>query len=751
MLISCGTDWIKNHLPLTGGALVGTALAVMGICYLICMNKSILQKIKEFIKALPGRIGKILSLLVKKIGSFLVWSVLIAGIVFLLCWALGQYWTAHDVINLYYETYHSAGMAEEYSTIFTTTTTIYATLISIELALIGVAITIYVFLIGVLENRRDFEKSTIKKMRSKKTSLLIIHSGTTSVCIVLNFWADNFKWIDGNTYWLCYCVVALSLCNIIALLIFIYQIINFESALTKIAGDTVRSNLKVLYNGEQSSQIINTAEDLIKFVGDIENIIHAIVQHHEAEYRMEHVDVDNVYFLQAIAKRKNPNPLCEEKRLQAFQNYEKLKETRDCLLVLDAETRHHIFSNNKGVDQAVNSVMALLLGEMMRKEQFADLVFFNVDFSGNKVQLGQTSFENSSLKYVNFTKANLESANFSNSLLEKTNFSGANCRNAVFINAKIFEIIVSADTVCEGATFRNVDFNGIEFLRQAGSECVNFQDTGFNAANLIGCKLKYVNFKNAVFLDALLHGAEIRNCDLNSANFFQAILAKATTTDSDFSKANLECVKAPNSKWKRTTLKGARLAGANFASASFEGESNTNKADMTGLYSNDASFFGAEFKGCMLGDAIFTHADFTNAKFINCDLRYANMEGVFLIHQHDGAGKTLIENTDFSHVNFRNASLRNYRFVKCNFSYAIFVDAALQDLEFDENCQFLNTQFKGTRIESVDFKGQSAIPSLGTDFETIEFATQTDREEMGKLCGCSGKKGGRFRWAKRKK
>lgn len=90
---------------------------------------------------------------------------------------------------------HSLSLAvsaiEIYPNVDVISTTLYTTLITINLSLIALSVTVYIFLMSALEQSEDYERKIVRQMRASCTRWLLCLTGVTGVCIILALIADN--------------------------------------------------------------------------------------------------------------------------------------------------------------------------------------------------------------------------------------------------------------------------------------------------------------------------------------------------------------------------------------------------------------------------------------------------------------------------------------------------------------------------------------------------------------------------------
>ncbi len=252
----------------------------------------------------------------------------------------------------------------------------------------------------------------------------------------------------------------------------------------------------------------------------------------------------------------------------------------------------------------------------------------------------------------------------------KRNFSGVEIVGGYF-----------SDTIFVDIDFSNANLERACFdytkLCRANFSNANLKDAEFKTAHLIDTDLSYANLTGADFTHADLIGA-----NLTGANLTQADLSRAKLIGTNLTNANLTCFKIAEETifHYTTTVDGNLIKDSTLALEREEflrryamGQRNfefavLHRVDLSGVDLSGVNMFYARLSNCNLSKAILK-GDWNSAKFINCDLRGANLN-----------------HCDFTNARFLSADLRKakgYADLTCT----SFIEVNFQDSQFDGHCQ----------------------------------------------------------------
>jgi uncharacterized protein YjbI with pentapeptide repeats len=199
-----------------------------------------------------------------------------------------------------------------------------------------------------------------------------------------------------------------------------------------------------------------------------------------------------------------------------------------------------------------------------------------------------------------------------------------------------------------------------------------------------------------------LQGINLAGEDLAGVNFSQCDLS-----GSNLSECNLE---GANFSWAR--LRGASLFKARLLECEFL----------------NADLVSADLTECQAQRAGFGRADLTDAVLLGGDLRSATFGNALLKHTDFRASnlqEARLREADLTHANFATADLRQADFQSSLTTKADFSDADLRGAHLKGIKGFMDANWLGTDIRSVDFCGAYMVRRFIMDENYLyEFRTQ---------------------------
>jgi uncharacterized protein YjbI with pentapeptide repeats len=151
------------------------------------------------------------------------------------------------------------------------------------------------------------------------------------------------------------------------------------------------------------------------------------------------------------------------------------------------------------------------------------------------------------------------------------------------------------------------------------------------------------------------------------------------------------------------SLKQARLEGVNWR------EQLMRRLDLTDVHLQNADLsnarwehLGAErvlFESCRLTGFALVGARFKDARFVECQGRFAQLEKA-------GLKRARFERCAFTESNFNGADLQDATFAGCDLHHATFSGANLA------GCDFRDSNLEASRVAIADLKGAIVTPSL---------------------------------------
>lgn len=595
----------------------------------------------------------------------------------------------------------------------TITTSIYATLITILLALLALAVTAYIFLATALKERREsYVQKTVEQMLAVRTKQLLFLTIFGILSLLLCFLIDNADSELKFPACLHFLTITGASIACVLLMFYICTIITYDHGLRTFAYRARR----IIFLSESGEQIDHDMSDVIKSIGDLEMLVMTLVANHK----------DNFHGADAFDTIRT---IMEDQS----ENYDKLISYRDYLRIEQQTTGKSIRITKKEYDRVRKTIKEVedglkeryLLGERLKNLNF---VAPFLQISEKKFFLKATVFSESAFEKVDFSNAILNSADFSQTRLNEVNFEGANCTEGIFSEAVFREIKVDTGSIFRNAVFRNTDFGRQKFDTDS-SNAFCFEGASFVHANLIECIFSACDFQYANFNRALMTSINLDSVCLSYADLSQAILTNAQL---HFRAEKADCF--PLEKyWKNNQAKehgcqpfsyidswheqrlgaaffvnleqstlsqasisaynfvGSRIADANFSDAIIE------NCIFDRCYGQRATFQEATIQFCRFQYAMFDTSDFSYAEIIDCDFSDINLRDCLMV-KSKVHGNTQVF-ACFQRANFTNAQLRGCRFTNCDFRGARFTDADMLGVVF-QNCDLTGAVFDGTEQDA---------------------------------------------------
>lgn len=655
-----------------------------------------------------------------KIASFVILSLFISGLI------AYKGFLFHDAVS-------EAGGAE------TITTTIYATLIAILLALLALAITAYVFVAGFLRDRqKPYEKKSINALLNVYTVFLIILTLSSLVSLLCCIVLDNMDAHISVLDWMPPAVIILSCAVSFFLLIYTCCIICHDVCLVVYA----RHARKKLFSSQVKSNFISEIDSVFKWIGDIEMLTERLIQNHKDSFHAP----DDQSVLGGITSE------------EFAEAYEKLISYRDFLWVEGFSSRRSSFTYPEyhALRDAVRELENLLRTQFLEGERLQNQSFTApfLSLSAAPLRLNGTVFTNSVFERnpnpkdpekpegIGFHKAGLQGADFTRARLNYVNLRGADCREAVFSDAVLNHIRADAKSCFERTVFQNTDFCGQKFSDRDG--VMRFKSASFVNALLINCLFAWCDFRQASFHQAVMSSITLDSVCLSYSDLSGAILTNAklrfqqekgsrfgwteywlkTQLDENGQPimpfidswegrslgpaffVNLEACVLSQACIEDYNFVGSRMSNANFSDALLR------HCILDRCYGQKATFQETVLENCRFAFAMFSLSDFSHAHIMDCDFSNCDLQDSLLI-QTDVRRKGDLGSC-FRKANFTHAQVLESHFTGCDFTLALFEDGDLRDTVF-EDCYFKNTSFtncnlRGVRflrcdLESADFRG----------------------------------------------
>lgn len=368
---------------------------------------------------------------------------------------------------------------------------------------------------------------------------------------------------------------------------------------------------------------------------------------------------------------------------------------------------NEIFLNLAALKEECEAILESFLKYMADGEVFGDIGLSAVNMSG--AYLRSSSFQGALFNGIKLAGADISYADFSGGRFQDIGWNDQNdnapivCNNAVFEKVKFIQINLQ-NANCKNAVFRDAELSDVLLSGNEKNETC-FEGSNFEHANFmdVGHKIEFVNFTGAVFCGALLSTVKFFHCNFKGADFSDAICQSTNFQKCNIEDGNLERISAYSSKWNSVTIPRGCIAHANFAGATLV------ECDLRSAYVNDSTYTNGKLTNCHFEGTVFRRTDFTGAEITGCRLQFVDLQeavfnGDFPPAKADDESVLvqIIKNCQFDGANLSNAQIRNCKFFNCSFSDCFFDSALLQNVTF-ESCSFANAQFRDTVIMDVLF------------------------------------------------
>lgn len=601
------------------------------------------------------------------------------------------------------------------------TTSILATLLTLLIGLLTLAITAYIFLSGSLKGRQErYERETVNKMLDLYTYVLLGLSVAGIMLLSLCFLFDNAVPEKVPPQWMLDLIVVLSFAECILLLIYTCFIIRYETCLV-IFSQHLR---KKLFPSVGTSVSPKQVSLVFKKIGDLEMLTEQLVRNHKDSFH-EPDDIDTLRSL------TSDHLVGAYQRLISYRNYLWVEQQQGKCAVVLTEREF------QSVCRAITPLEEAFRSRLLKGERLTDLSFTAPFLSQDSVPfcLQGTTFKGSAFEPepesktgIDFSDAALVNTDFSEARLNYIDLSGADCTGAVFSGASFCKLKVTVRTRFRNAVFRNVDFGG-QWFRPKGVGSFQFQNASFVEANMVECVFRGCNFHYANFERALLSDATLDSVFLSRANLSRSIL---THTNLLFQHQSVHLF--PEQKqtvaWRdhrlgaalyinleRSTLTdahlgcydftGSRMYNANFSYAKIE------FCLFDRCYGQKATFLEADLQSCRFSYAMFNQVDLSYARIQDCDFSNSDLRDSLMVQVN--AGGVSLGRSRFYRANLTNAQVRGCRFQNCDFTEALFENADLRDSIFVD-CSFKDASFIDADLQRAVFQ---KCDLAGADFGGI--------------------------------
>ena len=318
-------------------------------------------------------------------------------------------------------------------------------------------------------------------------------------------------------------------------------------------------------------------------------------------------------------------------------------------------------SLSKNFDQSENKILKTLYGVKTNS------LFFQIGCNFHKCRIGSgfvgcLSFRNCNLDEADLSECQLGNRTFNGSTMKFANIRGTNLESASFADVVAVGIKIDDKTNLERAVLTDADFSEVNFsgislfgckfdhaflIDSDLSNCRTNNETTF-----VECTLANTKMNNSKFL--LKKPAKVIACQFQEANLQYSEFERIVKWDGvTFEKSNLsnctfiECGDLTNVNFKETTMDGARFTHSNLSNHQFISQSLARVEFLSVNLSN------TRFDHCNLIRAVFTDTNMNSSHFIECAMDFITL---------DKNTKTFMERIKFISCKMANLDLRGLFF-----------------------------------------------------------------------------------------
>ena len=614
--------------------------------------------------------------------------------------------------------------ADDYLSYITTACSI---LTAIIVALIGTAVTAYVFFISTIDLRREnrkYENHIIDELKKSKVTKLK-YICIIGIVIIVFSWLESmnslgflsipfigeilFKLKDllgfdsENASLFILLIISMAFAAFAAK--FIYEITVFDKSIECEAIKKLQNNkFSYIHNESKASR----DRSYSKFINDMANIERLI----------------NKFLLNFSSHATN---FAEGKKLEIILSeiYEHNKDKQD---VMNPKEFVSVF--NELIIKR-NTLMIVLNSEYEKKE------CIDIDYSPlcektkelisvlNNVYIKNNMFKDTEINRYNFDEGNIYGATFDDSSFYDVCFVGTKMNNSEMRRCRFnncnFSKVNAEKSFFTGASFTNIK---VDKNKNAVFNSCLFDDADLSFWNEDGA------IENCDFNDASFSGANLSNCNLNNVEINRANFEKANLTSSKISapaekaifintimfNTKIEGTSKELLNFMYTNFTSAKMTNCSLINVSFEKsrmeenvllEAKSQKCCFDRIYGRLLNFKGAEITNSSFKYSVMEQVDFSLAEIDSCSfdsclcLNSVMMESYFSC-------------VDFKNADFSKSQIDSVIFIGCTFEETVLTDAMVR------NCIFYDCEFKNCLFDDSSFINCWFISSKGLINEMFE-------------------------------
>jgi uncharacterized protein YjbI with pentapeptide repeats len=565
----------------------------------------------------------------------------------------------------------------------------YIPVSAIVVTLLGVAITVYIFMcegLRELKEKKKYVEKTVNMLQQIYGKFLLFSTFLSLISLIIGILLSNNIYDNFYTYVI---YIISSYLSIGILFWFNFSLVNYNSKIYQRASTEYQKIID-----EKKFNMSDDIKEFIKTCSDINLIVEIIISHNSKLLRQ--VPEKQVLVL-ILTKILNDDVVADDvvavaDAAELARQYDELLDVFNFVITMieyipmnrqdELEKKHVPLELSKNVERVI-------VENFMKGGLFHDIALVNKIY--DKPNFKNTSFDRVLFKRIIFNCAELEGTSFRNcriensALKEKYDYKNINFSYARFLDFKFPD---------KNTKFENCNFSEADFSEQGKVENVDFTGSllrriNFNECELISISMKMVDgsegkFHGTKFLDVNLENANLQNSFFSSAkitvksnenkgsmkyiNLIGASMFDVTIQKMCLDNARLEKAKIVNSRLESCNIKEAYCNNASFSGTHFKNVvfdySQMNNVDLSYAIFNDLS----SFKNC-----IFINALFIKVIAIGTIERKIQFNKAQLINVQIGAGKYCY--CDFRNTFFKNTIISSEtRFIHCDFTNATISD-----------------------------------------------------------------------------
>lgn len=583
--------------------------------------------------------------------------------------------------------------------------TLYLPLSSAIVALLVVAITIYIFLyngLTELKQSNPYLIKTVDKVKSYCRYYLIglVFVGMISFAFGITLSNTvNTTLYTPNTSVLVHIYIVLSFLAIGSLLWYNAYLIDYDALIVyqakKFLGIPVES-IKTRVTSKGVDELNEFANQFANVMCDLHMICERIKEQSSDVASSLPEDRRLAYALKYRYSVK------EDKDIDKFaKKYQYLSDVFDYIKTAMKYDSEFFVSDTYVPLNDARRLERTLVGKYMSGGLFEDVVITGKNYI--EPDFRYTSFNKSLLDNVKLTRATLDGATFQDCRMQNvylsvnsTEIKDVNFSGAVFIDFKHSVPIKFVNSV-----FINADFTGNKEL-----VLINFEMSALENINLGDCSLERLSFFRCSACGANMTNSRINNVDFAKGNFSDAIFESALIRYHYLWRIDYK-----NDDRTFPSMQGAKFSGANMFRVSIK-NANMGHARLERINLNDAILTDCIIESAYCDDANFSHSvlnnvDLTRSLLNRADFSHMELSGKSLLCAclcNDALFiETSIIGTPGNSISFANAQFRNAQFVggeykHCDFSGVIFDGAMLSSESKFIACDFTGASFKNADV-----------------------------------------------------